>query len=94
VFVAGIAIMVPAMIALVSARAGSTRAGALGLAGLALFAGASCGPLAAELPVGFPTLLFALAGLLVVSAALVALSGRRPARHRYAGSTLPSRTIT
>jgi YNFM family putative membrane transporter len=76
VFVAGIATMVPAMIALVAARAGSTRAGALGLGGLALFAGASCGPLAAELPVGFTGLLLTLAALLVVGAALVTISGR------------------
>jgi YNFM family putative membrane transporter len=77
VFVAGIAAMTPAMIALVGARAGSTRAGALGLGGLALFAGASCGPLAADLPVGFSALLLGLAALLVVGAALV-LASRPP----------------
>jgi MFS transporter, YNFM family, putative membrane transport protein len=82
VFVAGIATMVPAMIALVGSRAGATRAGALGLAGLAIFAGASCGPLAAELPIPFSVLLLVLAAMLVVGAVLVTLSGRRPAEHR------------
>jgi len=51
---------VPAVIALVGGRAGSTRAGALGLTGLAVFAGASLGPLAAELPLGFAGLMLAL----------------------------------
>jgi YNFM family putative membrane transporter len=79
VFVTGIAMIVPAMIALIGGRAGSTRAGALGLCGLALFAGASCGPLAAELPLGFAGLLLTLAALLIIGAALVAASARRPA---------------
>ena len=79
VYVAGIATVVPSMIALIAGRAGSTRAGALGLCGLALFAGASCGPLAAELPIGFTTLLLALAGLLLAGAALVTISRRRTA---------------
>ena len=76
VFVAGIAALVPAVIALVGSRAGSTRAGALGLTGLAVFAGASLGPLAAELPLGFAGLLLVLAALLIVGGALVAFSGR------------------
>ena len=76
VFVAGIATVVPAMIALVGSRAGPARGGALGLGGLALFAGASCGPLAPGLPLGFPGLLLALAGLLLVGAALIVLSNR------------------
>ena len=71
--------IVPAMIALIGGRAGSTRASALGLCGLALFAGASCGPLAAELPLGFAGLLLTLAALLIIGAALVAASARRPA---------------
>ena len=80
VYVAGIAASVPGMIALVASRAGASRAGALGLGGLMLFAGASCGPLAAGLPVGFSGLLLALAALLVAGAGLVAISdsGRRP----------------
>ena len=76
VFVAGIATVVPALIALIGSRAGANRGGALGLAGLVLFAGASCGPLAASLPLGFTSLLLALAALLVVGSALVAISGR------------------
>jgi MFS transporter, YNFM family, putative membrane transport protein len=76
VFVAGIATVVPALIALIGSRAGANRGGALGLAGLVLFAGASCGPLAASLPLGFTSLLLALAALLVVGSTLVAISGR------------------
>jgi hypothetical protein len=48
VFVAGIATIVPSVIALIGGRGGSTRAGALGLSGLAIFVGASLGPLAAD----------------------------------------------
>jgi YNFM family putative membrane transporter len=79
VFVAGIAAIVPAVIALVGSRARSARAGALGLTGLVVFIGASCGPLVAELPLGFTGLLLGLAALLVVGAALVAMSGRQTA---------------
>jgi YNFM family putative membrane transporter len=75
VFVAGIAMIVPAMIALVGGRGGSARAGALGLTGLMVFAGASCGQLAAELPLGFTGLMFALAALLIAGGLLVAISG-------------------
>jgi YNFM family putative membrane transporter len=76
VFVAGIATIVPSVIALIGGRGGSTRAGALGLSGLAIFVGASLGPLAAELPLGFAGLLLALAALLIGGAALIAISGR------------------
>jgi MFS transporter, YNFM family, putative membrane transport protein len=76
VFVAGIATVVPAIITLVGGRAGPARGGALGLGGFALFAGASCGPLAAGLPLGFSGLLLVLAALLLVGAALLALSSR------------------
>jgi YNFM family putative membrane transporter len=79
VFVAGIAAVVPSVIALVGGRAGSARAGALGLTGLAVFAGASCGPLLAELPLGFTRLLLVLAALLLVGVALIASAGRRMA---------------
>jgi MFS family permease len=86
VFVAGIATVVPSLIALIGSRAGANRGGALGLGGLALFAGASCGPLAAGLPVGFAALLGALALLLVVGAALVAVGGpARPGLQRPGG---------
>jgi YNFM family putative membrane transporter len=91
VFVAGIAAMVPAMIALVAARAGPTRAGALGLAGLALFVGASAGPLAAELNVAFPILLLVLATMLITGAVLVTLSGRMAARANAARRAPPAR---
>jgi hypothetical protein len=40
------------------------------------FVGASLGPLAAELPLGFAGLLFSLAALLIGGAALIAISGR------------------
>ena len=82
VFVAGIAALVPAVIALVGGRAGSTRAGALGLTGLAVFAGASLGPLAAELRLGFAGLMLVLAALLVSGGALVAISDRGSAEIR------------
>ena len=84
VFVAGIATVVPAMINLVGGRAGPARGGALGLGGLALFAGASCGPLAPGLPLGFSGLLLALAALLLVGAALVAISNRPAGEPRTA----------
>jgi predicted MFS family arabinose efflux permease len=84
VFVAGIATVVPAMITLVGSRAGPARGGALGLGGLALFAGASFGPLAPDLPLGFSGLLLALAALLIVGAALVALSSRPTGESRMA----------
>ena len=84
VFVAGIATIVPAMITLVGSRAGPARGGALGLGGFALFAGASCGPLLLGLPLGFSGLLLALAALLLVGAALVALSSRPTGESRMA----------
>jgi YNFM family putative membrane transporter len=73
VFVAGIAMTVPAVITLVGSRAGSARAAALGLLGLAVFAGASCGPLVAGLPLGFTELLLTLAVLLIAGGALIAI---------------------
>ncbi|HEY9375560.1 MAG TPA: hypothetical protein VIQ02_00510 [Jiangellaceae bacterium] len=79
VFVAGIAMTVPAVIALVSGHGGSPRAGALGLTGLAVFTGASLGPLAALLPLGFASLLLLLALLLIAAGILVASSGARAA---------------
>ena len=90
-FVAGIATVVPAMIALVGSRAGHARGGALGLGGLALFAGASCGPLAPGLPLRFSGLVLALAALLLVGAALVALSNRPTGRSQLAAQS-PSTT--
>jgi MFS transporter, YNFM family, putative membrane transport protein len=78
VFVLGIATIIPSTIALISNRGGSSRAGALALNGLVVFAGASCGPLVAQLPISFAGLLLGLAALLVIAAGLVALSSRRP----------------
>jgi MFS transporter, YNFM family, putative membrane transport protein len=79
-FVVGIATLVPAMIILIGSRAGPARGGALGLFGLVLFVGASLGPLAPDLPIGFPGLLLCLAGLLLVGAAAVTLSSRTTAK--------------
>jgi MFS transporter, YNFM family, putative membrane transport protein len=76
IFVAGIATVVPAVIALAGSRGGSARAGALGLSGLAAFVGASCAPLVAQLPFGFSGQMLTLVALLIAGAALVALSGR------------------
>jgi MFS transporter, YNFM family, putative membrane transport protein len=77
IFVLGIATIVPATIALVGGRGGSSRAGALALSGLYVFAGASCGPLIAQLPIGFTGLMLTLAAMLMIAAGLVGISGRR-----------------
>jgi YNFM family putative membrane transporter len=78
-FVLGVATIVPAVIALVGGRGASSRAGALAINGLIVFAGASCGPLAAQLPIGFVGLMLLLAALLVIAAVLVAISSQRTA---------------
>jgi MFS transporter, YNFM family, putative membrane transport protein len=78
-YVLGVATIVPAVISLVASRGGSSRAGALAINGLLVFAGASCGPLVAQLPIGFPGLMLALAALLMIGAGLVAVSDRRAA---------------
>jgi MFS transporter, YNFM family, putative membrane transport protein len=77
VFVLGIATIVPAVIATVGNRGGKSRAGALSLNGLYVFAGASCGPLVAQRPLGFTGLLLTLAVLLLIAAGLVVMSSRR-----------------
>jgi YNFM family putative membrane transporter len=79
IFTLGVATIVPAVIALVGSRGGSSRGGALALNGLVVFAGASCGPLVAQLPIGFTGLMLALAAMLMIAAGLVAISGRRTA---------------
>jgi MFS transporter, YNFM family, putative membrane transport protein len=79
VFVLGIATIVPAVIGMVGNRGGRSRAGALSLNGLYVFAGASCGPLVAQLPIGFTGLMLALAALLLIAAGLVTISSRRTA---------------
>jgi MFS transporter, YNFM family, putative membrane transport protein len=79
IFVLGIATIVPAVIGLVGSRGGASRAGALGINGLVVFAGASCGPLAAQLPVRFSGLMLVFAFLLMIASGLVAISGRRTA---------------
>jgi hypothetical protein len=43
---------------------------------LYVFAGASCGPLVAQLPIGFAGLMLVLAVLLLIAAALVTISSR------------------
>lgn len=80
VYVAGIATLVPAIIALVGGRAETAKGGAIGMLGFALFAGASIGALAPDVPIGFSQLLLALACLLVLGSLLVAFSGpmRKP----------------
>jgi MFS family permease len=77
IFVLGIATIIPSTIALVGNRGGSSRAGALAVNGLVVFAGASCGPLVAQLPISFSGLMLGLAVLLMIGAGLVALSTRR-----------------
>jgi MFS transporter, YNFM family, putative membrane transport protein len=79
IFVLGVATIVPAVIALVGSRGGSSRAGALAINGLVVFAGASCGPLAAQLPIRFSGLMLIFAALLVIASGLVAISSRRTA---------------
>jgi MFS transporter, YNFM family, putative membrane transport protein len=79
IFVLGIATIVPSIIALVGSRGGSSRASALAINGVAVFAGASLGPLAAQLPIGFTGLMLILAVLLMLAAGLVAISSRRTA---------------
>jgi MFS transporter, YNFM family, putative membrane transport protein len=77
VFVLGVATIVPAIIGLVGSRGSSSRAGALAINGLVVFAGASCGPLAAQLPIGFAGLMLSLAVLLIIASGLVAISSRQ-----------------
>jgi YNFM family putative membrane transporter len=79
IFALGVATIVPAVIALVGSRGGSSRAGALAINGLVVFAGAACGPLAAQLPIGFSGLMLLFAVLLVIASGLVAISSRRTA---------------
>jgi MFS transporter, YNFM family, putative membrane transport protein len=79
VFVLGVAVIVPAVIGLIGGRGGSSRAGALALNGLVVFAGASLGPLVAQLPIGFSGLMLMLAAVLVVGSVLVAISSRATA---------------
>jgi hypothetical protein len=74
-----VATIVPAIIALVGNRGGSSRAGALAINGLVVFAGASCGPLAAQLPISFVDLMLSLAALLMIASGLVAISNRQKA---------------
>jgi YNFM family putative membrane transporter len=83
IFALGVATTVPAIIALVGSRGGSSRAGALAINGLVVFAGASCGPLAAQLPISFAGLMLSLAALLMIASGLVAISNRPKGRcHR------------
>ena len=76
IFVLGIATIIPSTIALVGTRGGSSRAGALAINGLVVFAGASCGSLIAQLPISFAGLMLSLAVLLLIGSGLVAMSSR------------------
>jgi YNFM family putative membrane transporter len=80
IFALGVTTIVPAIIALVGSRGGSSRAGALAINGLVVFAGASCGPLAAQLPISFTGLMLSLAALLMIASGLVAISNRQKAK--------------
>jgi MFS transporter, YNFM family, putative membrane transport protein len=79
IFALGVATIVPAIIGLVGSRVGPSRAGALAINGLVVFAGASCGPLAAQLPISFTGLMLSLAVLLMIASRLVAISNRQKA---------------
>jgi cytochrome c oxidase assembly factor CtaG len=79
IFVLGVATIVPAIIGLVGSRGRSSRAGALAINGLVVFAGASCGPLAAQLPIGFTGLMLLLAVLVMIASGLVTISSRQEA---------------
>jgi hypothetical protein len=46
---------------------------------LVVFAGASCGPLAAQLPISFVDLMLSLAALLMIASGLVVISNRQKA---------------
>ena len=78
IFVLGVATIVPSLISLVGSRGRASRAGALAINGLVVFVGASCGPLVAQLPIGFAALMLILAVLLMIASGLVAIS--RPRR--------------
>jgi MFS family permease len=88
IFALGVATIVPAIIGLVGSRGGSSRAGALAINGLVVFTGASCGPLAAQLPISFAGLMLSLAALLMIASGLVAISNRQKAESP--SSTLPA----
>lgn len=76
IFVLGVTTIIPSIISLVGIRGGSSRAGALAINGLVIFAGASCGSLAAQLPISFAGFLLALAALLLAAAGLAVLSSK------------------
>ena len=76
VFVAGIAMAVPTMITLFGQASAPYRAGGMAVNGAVLFIGASLGPLAARLPMGFSTLMWALAGVLLLACGCVVVFQR------------------
>jgi len=76
VFVAGIAMAVPTMITLFGQASAPYRAGGMAINGAVLFIGASLGPLVARLPVGFSTLMWALAGILLLACGCVVVFQR------------------
>ncbi|MGH8958206.1 MAG: MFS transporter [Acidimicrobiia bacterium] len=74
IFVAGIAVVVPGIIALVGELAGVARGSAIGTLGLSLFVGASVGALAPDLRIEFSNLAFLLVLLLFGAAVLITRS--------------------
>ena len=76
VFVAGIAMAVPTMITLFGQASAPYRAGGMAVNGAVLFIGASLGPLVARLPVDFSTLMWALAGILLLACGCVVVFQR------------------
>ena len=76
VFVAGIAMAVPTMITLFGQASAPYRAGGMAINGAVLFIGASLGPLVARLPVSFSTLMWALAGILLLACGCVVVFQR------------------
>ncbi|GAA1318545.1 MFS transporter [Leucobacter albus] len=76
VFVTGVALALPAMIALFGESAAPNHASGMALNGFFLFLGASIGPLTIGLGLNFPALLIALAGLLLVAVASLTLCVR------------------
>src|SRR5690606_4943093 len=67
-FVAGVALAIPAMITLFGETAAPNRAGGIALNGFVLFLGASIGPLAARGPIAYAPLLLAFAASLLTAA--------------------------
>ena len=79
VFVTGIALAVPAMIALFGQAAAPRRGSGMAINGFVLFIGASLGPVLATAGLSFTILLLVIALLLGIAAVFVTLSARAAA---------------